>query len=88
MRDEAVIQGLDIGLLPYLVSIGAFSERNAKFVPLASIAWPAKPDGRHGAGATSGWGITRMVTGSPSRSGAMDRSRFIEGQSLPEAKPS
>jgi hypothetical protein len=30
-----VIQSLDIGLLPYLVSTGAFSESNAKFMLLA-----------------------------------------------------
>jgi hypothetical protein len=60
-----VIQGLDIGLLPYIIVLGEEREIRPARVDRAADrrASPAKPDGRHGAGATSGWGITQALHG-------------------------
>jgi hypothetical protein len=52
LATSAVIQNLEIGLLPYLVSTGACSERNAEMHAV-----------RVEGAARAGWGITQALHG-------------------------
>jgi len=67
-----VIQSLDIGLLPYLVSTGAFSESNAKFMLLASIA---RPSGERPPSQTVGTVLVRRAGGESRRRFTGNRAR-------------